>query len=63
MGHMKISIDGKRCKCGAKGCLEAYTSKNYLIDSYNEVSQDKVMDIDEFEQKYIQKNEFGKRNL
>jgi len=60
MGHMKISIDGKRCKCGAKGCLEAYTSKNYLIDSYNEVAQDKVMDIDEFEQKYIQKDELAK---
>lgn len=53
LGHTKISIDGRRCKCGAKGCLEAYTSMNCLIDSYNEETNLNIVDIDEFEERYI----------
>ena len=53
-GHIKISINGKKCKCGAKGCLEAYTSMNSLIDSYNEISLEDISDIDEFEELYMQ---------
>lgn len=26
IGHMTVSIDGRRCKCGNEGCLEAYAS-------------------------------------
>ncbi|EHI97497.1 ROK family protein [Clostridium sp. DL-VIII] len=52
-GHIKVSIDGKKCKCGAKGCLEAYTSMNALIDSYNEISLEDISDIDEFEELYM----------
>jgi Transcriptional regulator/sugar kinase len=52
-GHIKVAISGKRCKCGAKGCLEAYTSMNSLIESYNEMSIDKISDIEEFEELYM----------
>lgn len=62
-GHIKVAIDGKKCKCGAKGCLEAYTSMNSLIDGYNEMSSEKISDIDEFEKKYIQNDEITKRVL
>ncbi|KHD14155.1 ROK family protein [Clostridium butyricum] len=51
MGHMKIKIGGKLCKCGAKGCFEAYTSKNALIDAYNE-SGNSINEIEEFEDLY-----------
>jgi predicted NBD/HSP70 family sugar kinase/biotin operon repressor len=54
MGHMKIELYGRKCKCGARGCLEAYTSMNSLVDDYNEVVDIKIKDIDEFEEKYIQ---------
>ena len=63
LGHMKISMNGKKCKCGAKGCLEAYTSMNSLIDNYNEVSLIKISDIDEFEEKYIQKDAIAEKVL
>lgn len=48
MGHIKIAIDGKLCKCGSKGCLEAYTSTNALLEEFNKISNDKIDDIDEF---------------
>ena len=48
MGHIKIAIGGKRCKCGSKGCLESYTSKNVLLEDFNEISNEKLEDIEEF---------------
>lgn len=63
MGHIKITINGKKCKCGARGCLEAYTSMNTLIDNYNEGSSFNISDIDEFEERYIQKDEIAKKTL
>lgn len=49
MGHIKISINGKQCKCGARGCLEVYASKNSILEAFNEISSDKISDIEEFE--------------
>lgn len=49
MGHMKINLDGKECKCGAKGCLEAYASKNAILNEYNDKAKSKISDIEEFE--------------
>ncbi|MDO5517392.1 MAG: ROK family transcriptional regulator [Clostridium sp.] len=49
IGHTKINIDGRQCKCGGNGCLEAYTSKNALINEYNNKCLKKVSDIEEFE--------------
>ena len=48
MGHIKITIGGKSCKCGSQGCLEAYTSKNVLLEDFNEISNEKLDDIEEF---------------
>lgn len=56
MGHMKIEIGGKKCKCGSKGCLEVYVSKNALVDDYNEATEMKIIDIENFEDKYIKKD-------
>ena len=33
IGHMVIDINGPKCKCGQRGCLEAYTSSDYLKKS------------------------------
>lgn len=31
LGHSVIKVDGRRCTCGRKGCLEAYASASALI--------------------------------
>jgi predicted NBD/HSP70 family sugar kinase/predicted transcriptional regulator len=33
-GHIPLSIDGPRCQCGARGCLEAYTSNSATVARY-----------------------------
>lgn len=63
LGHTKIAINGKKCKCGARGCLEAYTSMNSLIDSYNEDTDSNISDIDEFEEKYNQDDKSAQKTL
>lgn len=62
-GHIKVVIDGKKCKCGAKGCLEAYASMNSLIESYNEEVSESILDIDEFEKLYMQNDIITKKVL
>ena len=37
IGHMVIDINGPKCKCGQRGCLEAYTSSDYLKKSINKL--------------------------
>ena len=48
MGHTKIAINGKQCKCGKCGCFEAYASKNALVDLYNNFSEEKITSVDKF---------------
>lgn len=31
LGHVTLKIDGKRCKCGRKGCFEVYASATSLM--------------------------------
>ncbi len=47
-GHLKIVVNGRKCKCGSKGCLEAYASKEALLDSYNNKVNSKINDIENF---------------
>ena len=32
IGHMTVEIDGKKCACGNRGCLEQYSSATALVD-------------------------------
>ncbi len=31
IGHVSIDHNGRKCKCGSKGCVETYIGNNYLI--------------------------------
>ncbi len=31
LGHLKVQRDGRRCGCGARGCLEAYASVSGMV--------------------------------
>jgi predicted NBD/HSP70 family sugar kinase len=38
-GHMTISYDGPLCRCGGRGCMDAYVSGSEIIRKVMEVSQ------------------------
>ncbi len=33
LGHMTVKYNGRRCECGHRGCLEAYSSKTGIVKS------------------------------
>jgi glucokinase len=35
LGHMILQVDGRRCGCGHRGCLEAYASKSGMGRRFN----------------------------
>ena len=35
-GHLTVSVRGRRCRCGALGCLEAYAGSEALIQRWQE---------------------------
>ncbi len=38
-GHMVLSVDGRQCTCGRKGCWEAYSSATALIKATREAAK------------------------
>jgi predicted NBD/HSP70 family sugar kinase len=39
-GHVTTAIGGRQCRCGARGCLEAYIGAESVIARYGEVAGD-----------------------
>jgi predicted NBD/HSP70 family sugar kinase len=35
-GHLTVKVGGRRCRCGALGCLEAYAGAEALVDRWRE---------------------------
>lgn len=35
-GHLKIVRNGRRCRCGGRGCVEAYLGADAILDSWRE---------------------------
>ncbi|QIP83118.1 ROK family transcriptional regulator [Streptomyces sp. Tu 2975] len=35
-GHVTVNVGGRRCRCGALGCLEAYAGAEALVDRWRE---------------------------
>lgn len=38
-GHTPLAIGGRRCRCGARGCMEAYVGAEGLLERYSEVAE------------------------
>ncbi|MER7164103.1 ROK family protein, partial [Streptomyces lydicus] len=35
-GHLTVAVRGRRCRCGARGCLEAYTGAEAVLRRWQE---------------------------
>jgi glucokinase-like ROK family protein len=38
-GHTKIVLDGRACRCGSEGCLEAYVGAPGILETYGDLSR------------------------
>ncbi|MEU6820759.1 ROK family protein [Streptomyces atriruber] len=38
-GHLTVSVRGRRCRCGARGCLEAYAGAEALLARWQEAGR------------------------
>lgn len=54
VGHVVIVRDGKRCHCGKKGCLEAYTGGWAMIE---ELGNTQIQSVEEFSEAVVGGNE------
>lgn len=48
-GHTKIELDGRECRCGGRGCLEAYVGAPALINRMHELSPQGDLPDDQIE--------------
>jgi predicted NBD/HSP70 family sugar kinase len=46
-GHTVLQVGGRRCRCGARGCLEAYVSAEAVLERWGEIGGGEVGDADE----------------
>jgi predicted NBD/HSP70 family sugar kinase len=46
-GHVTVRVRGRRCRCGALGCLEAYAGAGALVDRWREAGGHPPEDADE----------------
>lgn len=46
-GHLTVRVRGRRCRCGALGCLEAYAGAEALLDRWREQGGRPPEDVDE----------------
>jgi predicted NBD/HSP70 family sugar kinase len=43
-GHTPIAMDGRRCRCGARGCLEAYLGAGAILERYHAAGPAEIID-------------------
>ncbi|MER5554597.1 ROK family protein [Streptomyces sp. NPDC002793] len=46
-GHLTVRVRGRRCRCGALGCLEAYAGAEALLERWREAGGQPLVDVDE----------------
>lgn len=37
LGHIPVDINGKKCSCGSRGCIETFVGNNYLVKEYKKL--------------------------
>ncbi len=42
LGHFPISLKGRKCGCGGKGCIETFVGNKYMTDRYRQLKKKNV---------------------
>ena len=62
IGHTSIELNGRRCECGLKGCVEAYLSGPSQSRRFCELSG-KTLDLEEIFDLYQRRDELAQRSV
>lgn len=57
VGHMIGVIDGKKCACGNRGCIEQYASEHSLLELYANQIHKKSVTFEQFKENYLHNNQ------
>lgn len=52
-GHVAVSVDGRPCRCGAHGCLEAYVAAGAIVARYEQLQPGSTEELLHLEQQAI----------
>jgi predicted NBD/HSP70 family sugar kinase len=61
-GHLPIAVGGRRCRCGARGCLEAYLGAEAVLARYHEASSAARIDTGQQETDLAELIALGRRD-
>jgi len=42
LGHVVMDLNGKKCGCGGRGCIETFTGSNHLRERYRQLKRAKI---------------------
>lgn len=42
LGHVVMDLNGKKCGCGGRGCIETFTGSNHLLQRYRQLKRIKT---------------------
>lgn len=52
IGHLSVALDGPRCTCGRKGCLEMYAGRRALVEAAG-IAEDGIATKAEFAERFL----------
>ena len=52
LGHVPVSLNGKPCSCGGKGCIETFLGNKHLLKKYQQLKKNKT-DVRDIKQVFI----------
>lgn len=70
-GHTKVVLNGRACRCGSEGCLEAYAGAPGILDTYGDLTrmspgldvQDPLVNLREIVRAYRLKDPLARQTL
>jgi glucokinase len=55
LAHVPISLKGRKCGCGARGCIETFIGAKYLLKRYYQLKKEKIEEVKELFQRGLKK--------
>jgi glucokinase len=55
LAHVPVSLKGRKCGCGARGCIETFIGAKYLLRRYYQLKKERIKEVRELFQRGLKK--------